>query len=363
MESEEEVIAEAFGDGEAKQAKKAAKKTFCFRGRHIGLTYAQAGALREIEDFGFVLLAELQSSEEEGHRLPIDKFVIGRELHADGGVHYHCYLHFTKLVQTRNVRKFDLPTGEGKYLHPNIVRFTNKKTATQVDKWIDYCKKSGKWKQEGFLPILFRHIAHENYVRKRADLNAWEADAKKQDLGDPFPFQLPDGTVVNKPRMDVNEEYIKRRHWVLMGPPDAGKSRWMGRTFKGKAVYLRPMSNDKYPFEIGAYHQEQVVLYDDKVPKLQEFIDVGEIHELRKDTYGESRYTPNYWKQGQARVIVWLINPQNLPDYARRGHKNYEIFKARFNFLQYDPVGGLNDTPAWLSVSDTPDREDDPDEW
>jgi len=43
------------------------------------------------------------------------KYVIGRELHADGGIHFHCFLDFGRKYSSRNTRVFDL---DGR--HPNI---------------------------------------------------------------------------------------------------------------------------------------------------------------------------------------------------------------------------------------------------
>lgn len=110
----------------------------------------------------------------------------------------------------------------------------------------------------------------------------------------------------------------------------------------------------KYPFEMNSYRQEQVIIYDDVVPSLDEFIDVTETYKIQQHVWGESRYHNNYWKIGQSRFVIWLLNPQRLPDYARPGNDRYEIWKARFRVWVWNEK--IN---AFEWKKDTPERGGD----
>lgn len=166
-------------------------------------------------------------------------------------------------------------------------------------------------------------------------MHQWEADAKQHQLEKPFPFALPSLDIVNAPGKNQQGDFEKRRHWCIIGVPDAGKTRWATQTFSNKRVYWRP--NTKYPFELSSYNQEEVIIYDDIVPALNEFIDVANISSSEnKHVYGESRFSPNYWKKGQARTIIWLLNEEALPDYTKSGDNRYAIFYSRFRQLKFD---------------------------
>jgi len=81
--------------------------TFRFAAKYGLLTYAQIGD-RDVDDFGWKISDMLG-------RLGAE-CIVGRELHADGGVHIHAFFMFERKFQSRNVRIFDM---DG--CHPNIV--------------------------------------------------------------------------------------------------------------------------------------------------------------------------------------------------------------------------------------------------
>ncbi|AXB22612.1 replication associated protein [Lynx canadensis faeces associated genomovirus CL3 128] len=72
--------------------------------RYVMLTYSQAGS-----DFDYWSIVELLSSHGA-------ECIIGRELHADGGTHFHVFVDFGRLFQRRKTDLFDVG---GK--HPNIM--------------------------------------------------------------------------------------------------------------------------------------------------------------------------------------------------------------------------------------------------
>ena len=94
--------------------------TFRFAAKYGLLTYAQSDGL---DPFGIVnLLAELGA-----------ECIVGKELHSDGGTHYHAFFMFNRKFQSRNPRVFDV---DGH--HPNILR--GRKTPGQM---YDYATKDG----------------------------------------------------------------------------------------------------------------------------------------------------------------------------------------------------------------------------
>lgn len=93
---------------------------FRFAGRYALLTYAQCGELDP-----FAIVNHLGSLGAE--------CVIGRESHADGGIHLHAFTDFGRKYQSRNERVFDV---EGR--HPNVLRGTR----TPEKMW-DYATKDG----------------------------------------------------------------------------------------------------------------------------------------------------------------------------------------------------------------------------
>lgn len=94
--------------------------TFRFAAKYGLLTYSQSDGL---DPFRIVdVLAELGA-----------ECIVGKELHSDGGTHYHAFFMFDRKFQSRNPRIFDV---DGR--HPNILR--GRKTPHQM---YDYATKDG----------------------------------------------------------------------------------------------------------------------------------------------------------------------------------------------------------------------------
>lgn len=89
--------------------------------RYVMLTYSQSGP-----DFDYWAVVDLIS---EMH----GECIIGRENHADGGIHFHVFIDFGRLFSTRKTDVFDVG---GK--HPNILPVLK----TPAKAW-DYATKDG----------------------------------------------------------------------------------------------------------------------------------------------------------------------------------------------------------------------------
>lgn len=94
--------------------------SFQFKRRYALLTYAQCG---DLDPFSIVdLFSELDA-----------ECIIGREDHADGGIHLHAFVDFGRQYSTRNARQFDV----GGH-HPNV-----QPCSKTPEKMYDYAIKDG----------------------------------------------------------------------------------------------------------------------------------------------------------------------------------------------------------------------------
>lgn len=110
---------------------------FCLKSaKYCLLTYPQ---VPEQEDETFADAARELFTSERIAAL----YVIGRELHADGGVHFHCFLDFGRQFSSRDTRIFDI-RGQ----HPNILR-----VGRTPRRSYDYAIKDGdiRGQSEGYL--------------------------------------------------------------------------------------------------------------------------------------------------------------------------------------------------------------------
>jgi hypothetical protein len=101
---------------------------FRFAARHVFLTYAQAAAIPSKDE----LFLFLQSAR-------TDRCVVSKEIHADGGVHYHALVRYRSKLDTTNERFWDL---EG--VHPNIVR------PRKIEDCFNYVTKDGDFVNQGW---------------------------------------------------------------------------------------------------------------------------------------------------------------------------------------------------------------------
>ncbi|ANC51567.1 RepA [Faeces associated gemycircularvirus 14] len=105
--------------------------TFRLQSRYVLLTYAQCGDLDPWLVHNHVVAFPAEC-------------IIGRENHADGGIHLHAFVDFGKRVDIRDNRRFDVGG-----FHPNIAP-----CGRTPQKMLDYAIKDGDVVAGGLNPIL-----------------------------------------------------------------------------------------------------------------------------------------------------------------------------------------------------------------
>jgi hypothetical protein len=120
---------------------------FRFQAKYALLTYAQCDGLsvRHLADHLGTLGA---------------KYVIGRENHADGGIHFHAFIDFGRKYDSRNVRVFDV---DGH--HPNIL--VGHKTPEAM---FDYATKDGDIVEQTMERPTERGVGTQSSASKWSDI-------------------------------------------------------------------------------------------------------------------------------------------------------------------------------------------------
>lgn len=286
------------------------KGGFRFNARRVLLTYSQcAGRIGSKHDLIAALKEHLVT---HGGLIRVAQYVVGRELHADGGEHFHCYVSFTEKYSTRNPRAFDLHG-----VHPNI------RVVKHPQRAIAYCMKDGDFIDDKLDSVLWP--TWNNFRKNQADFTAWvTARRSRNRLPPPLFVTLPTGD-----RFDLQfDPAIRRRHLCIVGGYDAGKSFWAQTTFANTAVHA--ISKDGYPYE--GYNDQSIILYDDIYPTYQELVSCANSYQIPTPVYGKVRYTKVYWPLGQARIIIILHNEP--PDYGDRQRG----FDTRFTTIRIPDV-------------------------
>lgn len=221
---------------------------FRFRRRYALITYAQCGELDpfKVSDLFTSLNAEC---------------IIGRENHADGGLHLHAFVDFGREYSTRNARQFDV---EGH--HPNVL--PGKKTPEKM--W-DYATKDGDVVAGGLerpngsgLPpasdqwhtILAAESRDEFFelcgeLAPRYLACSFPSLCKYADWKyrpEPTPYLHPEGYTFDTTEYPELDQWVREdlegyqpgrrgRSLVLIGPSRMGKTMW-ARSLRQKHVYF-----------------------------------------------------------------------------------------------------------------------------
>lgn len=104
------------------------RNDFRLRGKNIFLTYPQCTLSHED------LFNHLKTLHYDKR---LERLLVAKELHADGGIHFHCFLGFAERFQTRRADYFDYQSH-----HPNTQCVRSPTAVTR------YCCKDGEWFSE-----------------------------------------------------------------------------------------------------------------------------------------------------------------------------------------------------------------------
>lgn len=190
---------------------------------------------------------------------------------------------------------------------------------TDFQKFLDAVNEGTKARQ---LRIEFPslHARYPAWCDKELGLK--ESDEWKEPT---YPLVFPWG-VLNRP--DPAE---KDRHMWVVGPPDSGKTFAFQKTCKGLQVFMAGPS-ERYRFE--NYAGEDIICFDDVMPKLNEILDCTGTWDIKKERAGGKRYNPGFWPMGHTRTVVVLSNEEPKMEGE---HKWPASFWARFKVVHYRP--------------------------
>jgi len=259
---------------------------------------------------------------------------VAREQHADGSWHLHLYVGYHKAPDVQSARYFDLAVaGAGPY-HPNIAPL---KTGADRVRWLRYIAKGGDHDV-----VDGNHRAADDLASfDPADYPIGKRKAAYQDLEwtarfargkklKPVEWPVTLHTAERDYEMAQPSAATKKRHWWIVAPPNAGKTRWINKTFAGRSVFCPRIG--KYPFE--DYANQDIVVYDDRDGvTFEEFADVANCWEIEKPVYGEIRYKTQYWEPGHVRNIIVLSNKtieqsMKQEDWSRMKKRFVQIVNA-----------------------------------
>lgn len=278
-------------------------RRFRVNSKCIMLTYAQSAPLTETECYNVI-----------NSRWAVKAYIIATEQHTDGKDHIHFYIEFVNKINVTNPQAFDIKVSDGSIKHPNV-RTVQRKHRSAVQ---HYVMKSGRFTQDKV--DLFP--TSKNFQKAQMDLKLWLRYRKQVELvAVKWPITLPDGNKISRP-VTENE---KKRHWVIKGSPDMGKTTWLNNQFEGQKVWLRPAC-ERNPFD--DYEGEEVLLYDDvKVDQLRdELIAVSNYYKVLTRVPGNTRYMTKHFELKQLRTIIIIGN--DWPTW-----KGDAWAEARFNYL------------------------------
>lgn len=219
------------------------------------------------------------------------EIIVSAEKHEDGSPHIHVYAKFAYKLNVKSARHFDIDGHHGKYMG-----------CKNKTKWLRYIKKDGD-----FLEIDLGFDAEDyeqSTVKKNYEGYLFKKHFKRlKALKEiQWPLQITDE---NKTIhwMNKGEFRNKKRHWWIIGQPDAGKTTYINRITKGMNVWWPAVD---YQYE--GYDGQELVIYDDVLPKFSEIADVANEHLGMKPVYGKTRYTRIYWHENVYINIIVLSN-------------------------------------------------------
>lgn len=185
---------------------------------------------------------------------PLEHYVIAQEQHKDGNMHIHAYLLFSKKLNVRNEKKFDI-TIEGVTYHPNmqgvrswknVVKYVTKDgnyLTNYDDSVIDKLIRDNM--KVGDIYTKARELAKESKVSEA--LSVLEHSKTVRDLvihGNAIQKNLRSLAVKRKaPEYSIedfrlNFNWDKKKTLIMWGPTDTGKTS-LAKALLPKALFIR----------------------------------------------------------------------------------------------------------------------------
>lgn len=280
------------------------RNTFRISCKHLALTWS---------DFSHEKPSD-EKLNEIINRFKPDRWAIAPEQHENGIWHIHSYMCFENGFETCNARFFDFDDK-----HPNFKACEKGKQQG----WINYVAK-GEFtifhlcEKKDCAKACDAKRPWANFRREQADKEAHHEWCEAQARGQiSWPLQLSMGGAAYS--IPLPTRTAKKRHHIFVGPSDLGKTRALQSALKGLLSYWPP-NQALYRWE--AYAGEQIIVYDDWWPPRSELIHACEVHEVRQQVCGGSRYVRKWWPLDIVRVVIVLLNSLPVIDDA---------IAARFN--------------------------------
>lgn len=309
------------------------KKAFRLKNKIVFLTYSQCGTVSTPGLLKDDLITEMCN------KRFYSNVAIAKEKHKpttaeeakDPAYHFHVLIMHSVPIETRNARFFDM-SKDGKVYHPNIqIRGAKANKKTWVQSKTAYLLKEDP---NVFTNFQILGTDFRGYRNRKADLEAYVLDLKRQYLADVSEIKCPPGLyvpygcdedkAVEKPEgatYDMPDGPRRHSLIIIHGPPGCGKTKWASKFFDGYSHFTRPTAaKDGQRFFYEAYRGESVILWDDIWPHVglvQEIISVLNYPENEMvEMYGDSRYRKVYKKMKQQNTIVWLMNDDHMTSEA-----------------------------------------------
>lgn len=258
-------------------------------GKRFALTYPKCPVSRAVFDPAFQL------------KFRPTELVTAREKHKDGTYHLHVFVSFLKRKDVRSSRYFDVAF-DGITYHPNT------QLCRDRSKWLKYLSKGddhgvGDLADDGLEldPLTAPLGKRKSY---HADL-MWSEQQRIIRGLKPVSYPIRLECADKSYEMLAPDPSVKKRSWWIVAPPNAGKTRWINKTFANTSIYVPRMG--KYPFE--GYGNQDIIIYDDrKGVSFEEFSDVLNTWMFLHPVFGEVRFVTQNWRMGHSRNVIVLSN-------------------------------------------------------
>jgi len=224
-------------------------------------------------------------------------YVISRELHASGKEHFHCSVKMSKKKRIRSPTFWNMNFNGSGVKKANIRKLGKKQ---QQQGWINYVIKEGD-----FIAWNVSLISGwRNYRRNRDDLAAFIADHQgRRRKAVVFPLTINiNGTDVVLPGKG------KKRHALIIGPPNVGKTTNVDAALDGCRYYTITSNSHQFDW----YQGEEVFFFNDIFPKRSDLVPITDTRKVVSQL--DARYSNVKLAANVDRTIIIAHNER--PTYA-----------------------------------------------